>query len=561
MTRVLLVGERITAADWAALRAADGRGTAVSFLPPEASDPPPVGMVLRAPPETFPEERAAARDGAAFAFASRWHEALREPLPVSPRHGAILVFLEAVDVLRRFDFLDAVASEVRPREIRVAPDGSAATRDAAAFVGERLGAVVDAPAAPRLSGRWRARLRQAAGRWRFRRARPAGAGPLLLWSYPKMRAAPLVESLHARGARFLLHEREEGFWEKGIPYVFLDQPPRDAARWRAFLGGVPAVVPPEATAAAPLLRRALARVLAPVFAETTAVTEGLARHRGRVDAVVAADFVSGASAAVCDWAASRGIPVMGIQHGAPTFDHWLRLGHACPGTILAWDGEASLARFRAAGIPVERLRRIGCPGHDRWVAAASARDRRPDLILYAAVECPYMTARFSETLTARMVGDLLSAAAAFPAFEVVLKPHPSQPAPERALLARLAAAARGVRARVAREGETVEALLPRAGAVATRLSTMAVEAGLLGVPVVRLDYGLADHPWVTGFLRDPRVPGGGTVQALREVLARVLGHGAREASSSARAFAADWDAADGRATARVVDTILAAAGR
>lgn len=559
MGRTLLVGERIGGPDWGVFRSVDARGLAVSFLPPVASDPPPAGMGLRTPPPEPEEGPAAARDAAAFAFAGEWHAEWKDP-PFDPRYTAILVFLETVDLLRRLDFLETAVAESRPDELVAGSECPAAARDALAFVGERRGIPVRfrENSRPRASG-WRASARAWLGRRRYRRASAEGDGPLLLWSYPKMHGAPLVETLHARGGRFLLHGREEGFWEKGIPYAFLASPSFRATDWGAFLREVPLAVPAGAADAAPLLRRALGRLLPSVFAEMERLAASLARFPARMDAVVAADFVSGAAALACAWGAERGIPVLGVQHGAPAFDHWLKLGHACPGTILAWAGEPSLRPFRAAGIPEGRLARVGCPGHDRWVGRP-AREGRGDILLYAAVESPYMSARFGEALTDRMLRDLLSAAAAFPGIEVVLKPHPSQPPADRAFLARLAASVPGVRARVA-EGEPVEALLVRSAAVATRLSTMAVEAGLLGIPVVRLDYGLARHPWYTGFLKDPRIRGGASAAELQEALGWALGPGRREAADAARAFASDWDAADGRATERVVERILSEASR
>jgi hypothetical protein len=132
-----------------------------------------------------------------------------------------------------------------------------------------------------------------------------------------------------------------------------------------------------------------------------------------------------------------------------------------------------------------------------------------------------------------------------PGSDVVVRPHPADPAP-----ASYAALAAGRALRVTVDPVTpIEPLLAGAGACIGALSTATLQAAALGVPTTLLDVTSAPRPWPLNGAPDglPRITGGGG-----ELASAAAGAPAREALG-ARADAVD----------RVCDLIasLAAAGR
>lgn len=533
---------------------------AIPEFPPVASERVPgVSLAPRAPMD---QAHADALDDLAIRLAGSWWAADPRRFEQGPHrfpaNYAVDVFSEMIDLLQQVYHVDAALREHRPEAVAVKRNLRPAFREAVGFLCRLRGLEVVEPAGG--GGRKDARAdfsslkhwgRLHWGRLRYRQAtgRARKNRPVVFWAYPKIRNSRLADDLYAQGVSFLIAEGEETFCQKGIPYVFVRPDRPDEREWSGRFDRLPLACSWEEMDLAPLVRAALARFLAPRFARAAALASALSRDPPQVDAAVTPDFIGGVHGVVHDWAESRGIPRIGIQHGAPLADYWLHLpGTWNRGTILAWGGASSASFFRGHGFPRSHVRPVGSADNDRFSLGFS-RAARPDLLLCTLTGQPFTSVRESHAINERLVSDLLSAARTFPGLEVVFKTHPRQTPAERRFLAACLARVPDVRARLS-GGESIENLLSRARLLATRTSSTAVEAALAGIPIVHLDYALSDHPWMTGFLSREDLPRGGTAAALEGAIRQALGKGAPPP-----AFAAAWENGDGAATGRVVREI------
>lgn len=506
-------------------------------------------------------------DAFALSIARDWHlpagGAFRVGASFLPHHYEVAAFLETVDLLRHLHLADRILAEVQPGSAVAAASLRPCVREAVAAACAHRGVALrwdaSSPAPPAPAPSWKGRVKRTLLRARYRRKiPPRGKGPVLLWAYPKVRSSRLVEALAGEGCRFVLAGGEDPFWAKGIPCYVLRPEPTRRERWEAAFDRAPFLYAWRGIDLSGALRRTLSRLLGRRFAEAEGLARALAAYRAPVDAAVTADFIDGPGGVVHDWAESKSIPRLGIQHGAPLADYWLRLRASWTrGTLLAWSGPASADFFRSRSLGPTRVEPVGSADNDRF-ATGFRRSERPNLLLCTLSGLPYTTTRLSHEMNARLVADLLEGTAPFPELEVVLKPHPLQPAGERAFLARCVARAGRSRSRLADPSEPIDELLSRTRILATRFSSTAVEAGLAGIPLLHLEHGLEGHPWYTGFLRDGRVLQARDAASIRTAVEGILA-GEAAASASARAFAAEWEGTDGRATERVASAILSAA--
>ncbi len=566
MPWTLIVAEAVDRVMWDGLASgpAGSHASAVTLLPSAASDDPPPGMPVRALEMRVDRETARDMDHLVLDITRAWHRFVTDlpsSDPLAPAlHDTLLLMFDLVECVRTFHLLGDFLDRERPDRV-VVPEGMRPPIASAVSEACRQRGIVHVEAGPaRRNGpsfpalrSMKDRIRREIGGLLCRRRVPAH-GPVLLWSYPKISKSSLIETLAGQGAFFLLppHIPEEPFFRRGIRYARLAL--RPAAPPPA---GLPESLPLDFTwKGSPLsflLRSLLARVLPGRLRACDRTARVLAAYEGRVDLAVTPDSLDGANGVVQTWAARRGIPSVGIQHGAPLFDYWKAFpGTWHPGPLLVWGGERNIRFYSERGYAASALLRAGSADNDRFTRGLGFREARGNLILCTLNGWPFASAVESSDVNVRLLKDLLAAAAAFPDMEVVVKPHPLQSAAERRLVRKCLERYRKGKARLS-EGESIDVLLGRARILATRASSTAVEAGLAGIPVLHLDYGLDGHPWYTGIMHDPGIPSARDAEGIRRAMAGLM----ESPQASARPFALAWEAGDGmgggRAAARILD--------
>ena len=189
----------------------------------------------------------------------------------------------------------------------------------------------------------------------------------------------------------------------------------------------------------------------------------------------------------------RGIPTAGLQHGF-IYRHWLNYlherdemdehrGFPRPTRTLLFDEYAANHLRSAGNFPEATLLVTGSPRLDALVQ--SARNLSPEVLedvrRRTAVQGHLLLVTTKEREAHSVLPALVAAAAALPDVTVVIKPHPAEDA------AAYANVARGYQAvRVVEAAEPLAPLLALARAVVTVNSTVALDAGILGVPALSL---------------------------------------------------------------------------
>lgn len=154
--------------------------------------------------------------------------------------------------------------------------------------------------------------------------------------------------------------------------------------------------------------------------------------------------------------------------------------------------EAVAERFRARGVPAARVVVTGNPAFDRLgsVAVPQARQRYRDqlgledadrLVVWISQpeppRHPFSGVAGAPDLPLRIERELAAAFAEDPRVHLVMRLHPSEDRPP---------AVRGPRVRYGSADEPLDDLLSAADCVVTASSTVGLEAGLLGLPVVQI---------------------------------------------------------------------------
>ncbi len=478
-----------------------------------------------------------------------------------PHYFEVDVFLEVLEAFRLLERSWQVMQERKPRRLLLLPDSRSVLKDVAEWLARiwKISCEEITESLPVRSGAGVLhRARAALQRMRLEQPWKPRKDRGLIWAYPKIRKSNLIHRLEEEGFSFLVFGTQGTFREIGVRYSTLARSQRkDDSLWDFDRITLPFFW--QGVDLGPLLGKVLSRVLWPRFAQSAALARTLEAFDGSCDAVVTPDFLSGENAVIHKWAESKNLPRLGLQHGAPLGCYPL---HFSPcynrGRILVWGGKESSSFYQGHGIPKERLIATGSADNDRFINKFSKRGHG-DILFCTLSGFPYHSLRNTLEVNVRLLTDLLSAAAHFPDLEVVAKPHPLQPTWERQILEEILQESAQGPARISSD-ESLDELLCRATLVATRLSSTAVEAGLAGIPVLHLDYGLVDEPWYTGIMNDPELPRAKTEEDIHLAIANAIGLGRAGMIESARRFAARWEYTDGRSTERVVAAISQAVG-
>jgi hypothetical protein len=263
----------------------------------------------------------------------------------------------------------------------------------------------------------------------------------------------------------------------------------------------------------------------------------------------------------------RGIPSAGLQHGF-IYRHWLnylhepdemaadgRTGFPRPTLTLLFDAYAATHLETRGHFPATALAVTGSPRLDALVesvrevtpAAIDGTRRRlgitGDVVLVAT----------KEREARAHLGALIEAASRLAGVTIVIKPHPA----ESAEVYQTVSAGRGA-VRVVSAGEPLAMLLALARAVVTVNSTVALDAGVLGVPALAI--GLPNN--LSPFVEADALAGCAADTDPAEVLRRILyDEGFRQQLAVARGRVLGQSAmgSDGRAAERTAEAIRALA--
>lgn len=214
-----------------------------------------------------------------------------------------------------------------------------------------------------------------------------------------------------------------------------------------------------------------------------------------------------------------------------------------------------------AGIPADRIVETGAPHFDGLVsrgvpeALASARDEARRILFAAQYVQGAMTLAGLEACHR----GALAAAAAVGSAEVVVLPHPVQPAGQiEAIVARVPVPA-GVAVRVERPGRLQE-LIDDAWLLVTGWSNSAFEAAIRGVPTLMVD---VEHVSPVAYVAEGLAIGVGTETAAAAAARALLDPEFRTATlaRSSAALAEHLGPLDGRSSERIAELILALSGR
>jgi len=264
---------------------------------------------------------------------------------------------------------------------------------------------------------------------------------------------------------------------------------------------------------------------------------------------------------------SRLIPAVARAHGIPT----LNLPHAEAADAVAiagadYDrfavfGPRAAAVMRAAGIESNRISQIGAPHFDRLVArsaepAESGTPAGPRRILVAA---QYVQGLMKIAGLEACHRAALAAAAAVAPAEVVVVPHPLQPAGLIEGIVAASADPPGVVVRV-EHAQGLHALIDGAWLLVTGWSNSVFEAGLRRVPSIMVD---PEHVSPVSYAAEGLAIGVSTDAAAADAAMALLDPGFRAATldRAAAALGAHLGPLDGRSSERAARLILSMARR
>lgn len=411
------------------------------------------------------------------------------------------------------------------------------------------------------------RLTAAAG---IARLAAASAGSLLSLLAPLPTGRPIVVLVREPAHYRLLARLEEAIQQEGgEPLVWVrvgraarvGPPGRPAPRLAELLD--PASIPPlasfQATVAARLggatvawpaaLRQVAARELPRIALGALALGSVAARWQPAL--LLALDEVG-------TWA--RLLPAVGRRHGIPTLD--LPHAEAADAAAIRGAGYDRMAVYGAraaaileqAGIGRERIVPIGAPRFDPLLAAAPGptgpTNGAPRRVVYAA---QYVAGAMTAAVIDEVRRAAVAVAAAAAPAELMVVPHPADPAAEVAPILEAGAGA-GVTVRLARDRD-LQDLLPGAWVLVTGWSNSVFEAAIAGVPSITIDpRGTAP----VDFAADGLALGAADPESAAGAARSLLDEGARRAvvERARGALPARIGALDGRATERAAQLVL-----
>jgi hypothetical protein len=261
----------------------------------------------------------------------------------------------------------------------------------------------------------------------------------------------------------------------------------------------------------------------------------------------------------------RGIPTVGLQHGF-IYRHWLnyrhdrdempedaRSGYPRPSLTLLFDDYAAQHLREAGCFPAASLRVTGSPRLDALVAAMKTlpADAAQQVRRSARVQPDdvFVLVTTKEREARGSLPALVEAAERMPGVTIVIKPHPAETA------AAYAALAGRPQVRVLDAATPLAPLLAAARAVVTVNSTVALDAGVVGVPALVI--GLPNN--LSPFVDAGAMAGSADTAALPSLLERILYDERFRQQLAARRedmLGPIAGASDGLAAARSADAVL-----
>jgi hypothetical protein len=261
----------------------------------------------------------------------------------------------------------------------------------------------------------------------------------------------------------------------------------------------------------------------------------------------------------------RGIATAGLQHGF-IYRHWLnylheademsadeRTGFPRPTRTLLFD-EYAAAHLRTHGrFPDDALSVTGSSRLDALVRSVRALSPESvqSLRRRLGAEGPVILVTTKEREARGHLPSLIDAAATLPDAVIVIKPHPAESAGAYTMVTRERGGVRIVEA-----GEPLAPLLAIARTVVTVNSTVALDAGVLGVPAIAI--GLPNN--LTPFVEAGAIAGAAVPAELPGLLRRILydeEFRQQLAERRERVLGQSAMASDGRAAARTASAIQA----
>ncbi len=281
---------------------------------------------------------------------------------------------------------------------------------------------------------------------------------------------------------------------------------------------------------------------------------------GRLDAVVQHEDVTGAARMVLEAVRPYGVPSLHLPHGLYTDDHVVgaRLHEGAHSDLIAVAGPGQRDWFLRRGVAPNRIVVTGNPAWDGLPGVARTSGAvlglAPGPVVTVAtswigddVAHRRVVGRQHDRLTLAALGAVALVRARVPGLRLVLKLHPSAPEGEEARLRAMAAEADVAVDLVVTERSL--AVLTASDALVTLPSTLAVEALLVGTPVVSPEFRYDGDAVLT-------VPG--TADAMAGALLHVLdGWGRSDDFAARRRDFMAWHngPCDGHAAERAVAAI------
>jgi hypothetical protein len=256
-------------------------------------------------------------------------------------------------------------------------------------------------------------------------------------------------------------------------------------------------------------------------------------------------------------ARARGIATMCVQDGVEgAVPNWYWM----TADVLAASGDRLPRQLAAHGTPASRCVVTGQPRYDRLYApgaAARAAAARERLEIDANAPCVLFAAQPRHD--AWYQRQVINAVLAAPGAVLVIRPHPRGPAIDYATFVPAGAE---TRVRIERKGSIYD-LLDVADVLVTQYSTTAIEAAILGIPVISADFTGAHE--ITGFVSSGIAELARTAAELATLVAAHAARGPRridDTPAPAPAAVREFNGpADGRATERVAELVRSLAER
>lgn len=241
-----------------------------------------------------------------------------------------------------------------------------------------------------------------------------------------------------------------------------------------------------------------------------------------------------------------GIPSMVLLHGLPGI--YNRRDNCCADYFAAW-GQGNITIYDSLGCTTDRMQVVGSPTLDKYrTVPRRASDPVKRIVILTNPKDSSSTLSGDDD-PERYILSIFEALPASSDFELVVRPHPAELASYyRDLLAPLELPNLTIQA-----GTPIDVLLAQTDVLITPVSTVALEAMVLGIPVVWFNISKSTYPppFAAGWFEELSA-----VEGLRSRLREVIGEGAAPTNNTARILDDFAGPVDGHASGRILAWIL-----